>query len=163
MKSIQSVLARSTATVDPDIFLWCHNIFHAAASLAMPVESPAARPLFKDGDKTFAFSDNPMNRGMLAVMKEARERGLDESQRMAVSWRIMHFGDLIKHQGRLAAFIRPGDSPGELEISEALIRACATAKVIVTKKDAQFDVADVIRIASALTAAENQPPPAGTE
>jgi len=88
MKKSLTELAKSSADlVDPDLFLWCQGIYYAAASLSMPVENPAAKPLFADGDKTYAFSDIPINRGMLAVMKELRERELSEEQRMAISWR----------------------------------------------------------------------------
>lgn len=150
-----SELAKSCAEpVDPDLFLWCQGIYHAAASLSMPVENPAAKPLFSDGDKTYAFSDIPINRGMLAVMKELRERGLSEEQKMAISWRIMHFGDIFKHQNKLQAFIKNGDSPEELQVSEALIKACATERIITTKKNASYDINDVARIAQELTDAE---------
>lgn len=120
----------------------------------MPGENPAAKPLIADGDKTYAFSDIPINRGMLVVMKELRERGLTEEQRMAFSWRIMHFGSIFKHQKKLGAFIKHGDSYGEVMVSEALIKACATARIITTKKDAHFDIDDVARIAQELTDAE---------
>lgn len=157
MKKSLTELAKSSADpVDPDLFLWCQGVYHAAASLSMPVENPAAKPVIADGDKTYAFSDIPINRGMLAVMKELRERGLPEEQRMAMSWRLMHFGDIFKHQKKLHAFIKHGDSPGELEVSEALIKACATARIITTKKNVHYDIADVARIAQELTDAEEK-------
>lgn len=153
-KSLSDLAKSCAEPVDPDLFLWCQGIYHAAASLSMPVENPAAKPLFSDGDKTYAFSDIPINRGMLAVMKELRERGLSEEQKMALSWRIMHFGDIFKHQNKLQAFIKNGDSPEELQVSEALINACATARIITTKKNARYDINDVARIAQELTDAE---------
>jgi len=157
MKKSLTELAKSSADlVDPDLFLWCQGIYYAAASLSMPVENPAAKPLFADGDKTYAFSDIPINRGMLAVMKELRERELSEEQRMAISWRLMHFGDIFKHQKKLQAFIKNGDSPGELQVSEALIKACATVRIITTKKNVRYDIADVARIAQELTDAEEK-------
>jgi hypothetical protein len=155
-KSLTELAKSCAEPVDPDLFLWCQGICHAAASLSMPVENPAAKPLFSDGDKAYAFSDIPINRGMLAVMKELRERGLSEEQRMAISWRIMHFGDIFKHQNKLQAFIKNGDGPGELQVSEALIKACATARIITTKKNVRYDINDVARIAQELTDAEEK-------
>ncbi|WP_104429743.1 hypothetical protein [Methylobacter tundripaludum] len=164
-KSLTELAKFSADPVDPDLFLWCQGIYHAAASLSMPVENPAAKPLFTDGDKTYAFSDIPINRGMLAVMKELREPELSEElrepelseeQRMAISWRLMHFGDIFKHQEKLQAFIKNGDSPGELQVSEALIKACATARIITTKKNVRYDIDDVTRIAQELTDAEEK-------
>lgn len=60
--------------VDAQLFVFCAELYRAAASLAMPVENPENRPLVADGDKVYALSDRPMNRGMLAVMKELRLR-----------------------------------------------------------------------------------------
>lgn len=150
-KSLAELANYADDPVDPEIFLWCHGIYHAAASLSMPMENPAAKPIFADGDNTYAFADIPINRGMLAVMKELRERGLNEEQKMAVSWRIMHFGDIFRQRKKLQAFIKDGDSPGELQVSEALIKACATARIIRTKNDAHYDINDVVRIAQKLT------------
>lgn len=156
MKSLTDLAKSSTEPVDPELFLWCEGIYHAAASLAMPVENPAAKPLIADGDKTYAFADIPMNRGMLAVMKELRERGLTDEQKMAMSWRLMHFGDIFKHQNKLQAFIKKGENAGELQVSEALIKACATARVLTSKKKVRYDINDVARIAQELTVAEEQ-------
>ena len=155
-KSLTELAKSSSDPVDPDLFLWCQGIYHAAATLSIPVENPAAKPLFTNGDKTYAFSDIPINRGMLAVMKELRERGLSEEQRMALSWRLMHFGDIFKYQKKLQAFIKNGDNPGELQVSEALIKACATARLIITKKNVRYDITDVARIAQELTDAEEK-------
>jgi hypothetical protein len=152
--SLTDLAKSSTDPVDPELFLWCQGTYHAAASLAMPVENPAAKPMFTDGDKTYSFADIPLNRGMLAVMKELRERGLTEEQKMAMSWRLMHFGDIFKHQSKLQAFIKKGENAGELQVPEALIKACATARVLNSKKKVRFDIDDVARIAQELTAAE---------
>jgi len=153
-KSLSELAKSCVEPVDPELFLWCQGIYHAAASLSMSVENPAAKPLFSDGDKTYAFSDIPINRGMLAVMKELRELGLSEEQKMAISWRIMHFGDIFKHQHKLQAFIKNADSLEEIQVSEALIKACATARIVTTKKNVYFDINDVARIAQELTDAE---------
>ena len=155
MKSLTGLAKSSTDPVDPELYLWCHGVYHAAAELSMPVENPEARALIQHDGKTFALSDIPINRGMLAVMKELRERGLTEEQKMAVTCRLMHFGEVLKKK-RLQPFIKKGEQPGDLLVSEALIKACATAKVVATKKSFRFDEADVAKIAQEITDAEER-------
>lgn len=156
MKSLTELAKSAAEPVDPDLFLWCQGIYQAAASLTMPVESPAAKPMFVHKGQSYSFSDIPINRGMLAVIKELRERGLSDDQRMAMSWRLMHFGDIFKHKEKLTAFIKPGEKPGELQVSEALIKDCATARIVSSKKNVRFDINDVVRIAQELTDAEEK-------
>ena len=156
MKSLSELARASADPVDSELFLWCQGIYQAAAALNMPIENPAARPLITVGDMSYAFADIPMNRGMLAVMKELSERGLSDEQKMAVSWRLMHFGEIFRHQEKLQAFIKVGDNPGELQVSEALIKACATARIVSSDNDVHFDIDDVARIAQELTDAERE-------
>lgn len=136
--------------VEPELFVWCLNTYSAAAQLKMPVENPAAKPVLEYEDKLYSFSDNPTNRGMLAVMKELRERKIPEEQRMSFAVRIMHFGEILQSK-KLGKFMKPGEEPEELMVSEALMRACATAKILTSKKQIKFDIADVERIAQRLT------------
>ena len=139
-----------TGPVDPDLFLWCSNVYSAAAHLTMPVENPASRPAFAIEGKVYSFSDLPVNRGMLAVMKELKDRSVPEEDRMAFATRLMHFGEVLKSKN-LQKFMKQGNEPGALMVSEALIRACATARMKVTRKRIGYDVSDVARIAQQLT------------
>ena len=159
--SLTELVKSSSDPVDPELYLWCHGVYQAAAQMTMPVENPGARPLFADGDKTYSFSDIPMNRGMLAVMKELRERGQTQAQSMAMTSRLMHFGELLTNK-KLKAFVKPGEDGGLL-VSEALIKACATARLIITKKRFSFVVADVARIAQQITDEEEAIEAAKTE
>jgi len=64
--------------------------------------------------------------------------------------RLMHFGDILL-EAALAPFIkRTGDSD-ELSVSEALIKACATAKLVTINDGIRFDIDDLARIAQKLT------------
>lgn len=153
MKPYRSLfdLEAHTQPVDPEMFLWCQGVYSAAAHLSMPVENPGARPILEHDGKLYGFSDIPINRGMLAATKELRERGVGEDQKMATLTRLMHFGEVFQHRDRLAAFIKPGDEEGTVSVSEALIKACATAKFILTGDKMRLDIDDVARIAQQLT------------
>lgn len=155
-KSLSELVKSSCDPVDPDLFVWCYGIYEAAASLSMPVENPAAKPLFADGDKTYSFKDIPMNRGMLAVMKELNDRGLSEEQKMAFGLRLMNSGDIFKYRAELQNFFKDGDEPGVVLISEAIVKACATARMITTEKHVGYDITDVARIAQELTDADEE-------
>lgn len=150
--SAASFLAKTAnRPVDPDQFLWCANIYQAAARMTMPVENPATKKI-QIGEKTMSFTDIPINRGMMAVMKELGERNASQEDRMAIAWRLMHFGEIFKHADKeLAEFFRPAeDDPEAKEISTAVIKACATARMIVEEKSVEWDIPDLIRIAREL-------------
>ncbi len=146
----------TTASVDPDLFVWCSNVYQAAANLSMPVENPASIAKFRDGESGYVPSDIPVNRGMLAVMKELSDRDVGDDERMALSWRIMHFGQVFDHMDRLTEFVKEGDSPSSVMVSEALMKACASARFVEIDGDLRFDIEDVIRIAREITAREEQ-------
>ncbi len=147
-------LTAATAPVDPELFLWCSGIYQAAAGLSMPVENPGSRPLFTHNDKTYSLSDMPINRGMLAVMKELRERGVSQDEKMAITFRLMHFGEIFNSE-LLRPFIKQSEEPESVMISEALIKACATAKLVHEGDNMFFDLQDVARIAQELTDEED--------
>lgn len=155
---MQFIRDNGVPAVDPKLFTWCTNVYGAAAHLSMPVENPANKPIFQEDDgRVLAFSDIPLNRGMLAVMKELHERQVDDRQRMAMTMRIMHFGEVFQ-AAETQRFIRPGDMEGQVEISEALIEACATARLTVDDGQIAFDIPDVARIAAEIDAADAESP-----
>ena len=57
-------------------FLWMIANYQAAAQLRTPSENPEERTLIIDGD-ALSFPDNSMNRGMLAISREAKDLGVD--------------------------------------------------------------------------------------
>lgn len=157
---MQYIRENGVPAVEPELFTWCTNVYGAAAHLTMPVENPANKPIVQDHKgRLLALSDIPINRGMLAVMKELRERQVDDRQRMAMTMRIMHFGEVFEAP-ETQRFIRPGGAEGQVEISQALIEACATARLTVTDEAMGFDLADVARIAAEIDAAEDESPAA---
>jgi hypothetical protein len=136
--------------IDPEIFVFCSNVYHHAARLNMPVENPAAKPLFVDAGKEYALADIPLNRGMLAVVKELREQGYSDDVKHAVTMRLMHFGEIFG-KDELEPFQRKCDRTDVVEVSDALVKACASARFIFEGERMRFDVADLARIAHQLT------------
>ena len=136
--------------VDPELFLWCSGIYQAAADLSMPTPNPENRPVFQDGEDVYSFKDIPVNRGLLAVTKELNELDTPDDQRLSICTRLMHFGEVLKSK-ELSEFIKPGEEPGALAVSEALIKACATAKLLISKKSIRYDIKDLKKIAKRLT------------
>jgi hypothetical protein len=145
------MLERVNVPVDEELFIFCTNVYMAAASLTMPVENPETKKVHIEDVGTVAFSDIPMNRGMLAVTNELNEQGVDEVTRFSLCWRIMHFGDVLKETGRFARWIRPLDGVDSTDVADALIRACAHAKMRVDGSGS-FDMDDVSRYAEEIEA-----------
>lgn len=156
MSAASKIAEMAARPLDPDLFLWCANIYQAAARMTMPVENPAAKKI-QIGEKTMSFTDIPINRGMMAVMKELGERNAPQDDRMAMAWRLMHFGEIFEHaDGELAEFFRPAeDDPEAKEISTAVIKACATARMIIDGESVEWDIPDVIRIAREIEKSED--------
>lgn len=136
--------------VDEDLFLYCSNLYSAAASLAMPVENPEEKKIHIKDRGTFGFKDIPMNRGMLAITKELREQGIPENIRFSLGIRIMHFGQVLEARDRFRQWIRPRDEDDSIDVAEALIRACALARFNLTDDDLVFDLDDIGLHASAI-------------
>jgi len=144
-----------TQPVDPELYVYCNQIYSAAVGMKMPTESPSKKPAFKDEGNTYVFSDIPVNRGMLAVSKELSEMDLAEAQRLSIMTRVMQFGELLRNSV-LEEFLKPGPTEDEIMVSEALIKACATAKILVDEDNIGFDISDVARIAKEITDEEEK-------
>jgi hypothetical protein len=138
--------------VDEDLFLFCSNLYSAAAQMRMPVENPTAKPIFESDGNVYAFSDMPINRGMLAVMDELNEQNVPQEIKMSMTWRIMQFGEVLSETEKFSKWMRFTNEEGTMEVAESLIRACAKAKMVMTKENASFDLDDVERLAIEITA-----------
>jgi aspartate/glutamate racemase len=61
--------------------------------------------------------------------------------------RLLHFGEIIEAKDALTEWIKPGNEEGALSVSEAVILACASARLIVENDHIRYDIGDVARIA----------------
>lgn len=155
--ALRDIALRGVNTpVDPDTYLFYNGVYCAAAHMTMPVENPAAKVIEVGEGQAFSFTDIPMNRGMLAATREMRQQGLADDVMQAIMVRLMHFGEVFGKE-ELKPFLKPSDEPGATMVSEALIKACATARFIIADDKMRFDIGDVARIAQQLTDAEDDP------
>lgn len=147
---LEKMAEKVNLPVDEDLFLYCSNLYSAAASFAMPVENPEEKKIYIIDLGTFGFKDIPINRGMLAITKELREQGVAENIRFSMGIRVMHFGQVLEARERFEQWIRPRSEDDSVDVAEALIRACALAKFKLTDDDLVFDLDDVKLHASAI-------------
>jgi hypothetical protein len=138
--------------VDEDLFLFCSNLYTAAAKMTMPVENPAAAQFAIEGMGTYSFTDTSFNRGLGAVAQELSEQGVDEATHFSVTYRLMMLGAVLRETELFSKWIRPGGESGQIEVAEALLRACARAKLNTDDESGMFDLADVARHATEIAA-----------
>jgi hypothetical protein len=62
--------------------------------------------------------------------------------------RLMQFGQILKPNPLFAQWINPGEADDELSVAESLIRACATAKIVISETSISFDMEDVARLSA---------------
>jgi hypothetical protein len=88
---IDSLHEQLTTPVDRKTFEFAVGLFQAAAAGAIP----DAHLLKPDPEKPGLYLTNiPINRGMLAVMRETRH--LTDAQRQGISLRLMYFGEVVE-------------------------------------------------------------------
>jgi hypothetical protein len=134
--------------VDPEKFIFAAHAYQAAASMSMPTENLQSKPLLILDGTPVSLTDVPLNRGMMAVIKELREAGVENVQ--AYVWRLMHFTEILEARERFGALMKPSQD-GTAMISDAVFYAAATAKMRggPGHADAGFDIDEVIQVAQA--------------
>ncbi|WP_345476051.1 hypothetical protein [Lysobacter panacisoli] len=115
-------VSRFIQPVPPDLMKFGIRLFEAAGSGQMPGSHiPRPDPEMGSG---FALTNIPINRGMMAIVRETRH--LPEDQQHSLMCRVMHFGQALEEAAadpRLSAHVRPeGDG---LMVSEEFVEACA--------------------------------------
>lgn len=131
-----------------DQYFYCLTLYQAAAGMSMPVENPETREIQIEGHGTIAFTDLPMNRGLLAVSKELTDQGMGQREHMAMLSRVMHFGNILEAKDRFARWFQPSSEQDSLLIDEAIMRAGAKARLVVSEDYMGFDLDDVERCAN---------------
>lgn len=125
--SHSSFLSEIRAPVDPEIFSYLFEVYSAAAANKIPGVDPTTRRMSIDTDTTFAFTNIPQNRGMVAADNELREMGVEK--RAGYITRLMHVGDVLEvGQAWADEFVSCGDDI--VLVSPHLIKAMAVARFI---------------------------------
>lgn len=136
----------ATDPVDPKLFAFAIELFHAAAAGL----DPSAHIPKPDPDRPGLYLTNiPINRGMLAVMRETKH--LTQDQSVALSARLMEFGfavDRLKDDPRFAEHIKKGDDEHSLMVSEEFRSAFSQCAFRFDQECMGPDVEDLLRRAN---------------
>ena len=120
----ERVHRQMTIPCDPETLAFAVGIYQAAIAGRMP--SAHIPPRKGPG---LHLTDVPMNRGMMAILKETRH--LSEDDRQVLMFRVMHFGETMSAallDIRFKRHLRSSDDTG-LEVSNELMNAYAACKL----------------------------------
>jgi hypothetical protein len=146
--------------VDEEQFLRYSAVFSAASDMTLPAAGTEQHPV-RIGSLSYALSDTPFNRGLMALYQQMRADGIDEKTRTAMGFRIASIRTVVRDPVCFERWVHEDpDNPAAVDIDDALLRACATAKYVIEDEDGLFDMADVARIASEIEAREVNGEPA---
>lgn len=102
------------------------------------------------------LTDIPLNRGMMAVMRDARD--LPDLERQALAWRVMHFGEALeaaRTDSRFAEHVKASDEEGAVMISEPFVRGYAECRFVTTEDQVAPDIDDLYQRAEKHRAEES--------
>lgn len=137
--------------LDPDVFKMMVEVWQAASSMSMPTENPQESKIhLADTGDTISFTDNGLNRGMMAVTRQCREIGIENPQ--GYTARLMHLPDIFDAQERFGELMVAG-ADGGLSVHGSVLTAAATAKFYASPERMGFDIDDLIAKAQALAKA----------
>jgi len=125
-----------TKPVDPALFVEMVNVFQAATR--RPIPAPKRR---RPG---YYLTDIPLNRGMLGTVQALREKG-GEAQIEPLLFRLMHMGEIFAARAHFGRFIRDRAEDDGIDISEALLKAAAVARLVPSEAGPYFDLDDVLQ------------------
>ena len=148
--SLENAMRKIAQTpVDPALFEFSLGLFCSAASGEMH-GSHIPRP-----DSNFPgiyLTDIPINRGILAVMRETEH--LSQADRMALTFRLMHFGEAMaaaREDDRFATHLLPDeDEDGAVMVSGSFQKAYAQCQFLATKKTLRVDLDSLLSCISAV-------------
>jgi hypothetical protein len=130
----EEVARQMNTSVDPETFKFALGLFQEAATGRM-----TGSHINKPTEPGYHLTNVPMNRGMLAVVRETRH--LSESERQALMLRVMHFGETIKMVMTDSRFSEHVRSEGaEWAISDEFMGAYSSCKFSIYDKHIKADI-----------------------
>lgn len=130
--------------VDPATFLMITQAYLATAELATSV-NPETTGLKMDSAKSLA-KDTSIYEGLLAANSQLQQ--MDAQPICAYICRLMNLGEILEAREVFRDFIKPSNEGDDVVmISGALIKAAATARIMVSKREISFDFEDLLRVA----------------
>lgn len=146
--SLALLAERMDLAVPVDTFNFALTLYEQAASGTMPGYHLQGGPGPDDEPGGLYLKNIPINRGMMAVVRETRH--LTEEVRQSLLMRLMHFGEVMEKaqaDERFADHFKPSDKEGALMISGAFTHAVAECRFIVSAKHICPDMDDLYRLA----------------
>ncbi|MFO1328102.1 MAG: hypothetical protein U1F56_12155 [Rubrivivax sp.] len=130
----EEVARQMNTSVDTETFKFALGLFQEAATGRM-----TGSHIEKSVEPGLHLTNVPMNRGMLAVVRETRH--LSDGERQALMLRIMHFGETVNAVLADSRFSEHVRSEGaELAISNEFIEAYSSCKFSITDKHINADI-----------------------
>lgn len=132
-----------------DTFNFALTLYEQAARGTMPGYHLKGGPGPDDPPGGLYLTNIPVNRGMMAVVRETKH--LTEEQRQGLLWRLMHFGQVYeaaRNDPRFDEHFKPSDEEGAVMVSGAFIRAAGEFRYLQTEEDIVPDMEDLFRLAT---------------
>lgn len=144
--AVRKQLAKLSAfikPVDPELYRFCVDV--AGRAITGDLHDCHVPPPPDDTPEgSIYFTDIPMNRAMLAVLREIQH--LPYEDQLPVSWRVMHTADYFRRlmsDGRFEDYFRLEDDGSYVD--ERIFDALAVAPMVVKEEDVTIDVDAVFR------------------
>lgn len=147
-KSLTQLAETMDQPIPVDTFNFALKLYEQAARGTMPGYHLKGGPGPDDEPGGWYLTNIPINRGMMAVVRETRH--LTEDVRQSLLMRLMHFGEMMamaQADARFADHFKPSDQEGALLISGAFTHAAAECKFVVSAKNISPDLDDLHRLA----------------
>ncbi len=147
-KSLTKLAATMDQPIPVDTFNFALTLYEQAARGTMPGYHLKGGPGPDDEPGGIYLTNIPINRGMMAVVRETRH--LTEEVRQSLLMRLMHFGEMMamaQADARFADHFKPSDEEGVLMISGAFTHAAAECRFVVSAKNIGPDMDDLYRLA----------------
>src|ERR1700754_189479 len=123
-KSLTKIAAQMAQPVPVDTFNFALTLYEQAARGTMPGSHLQGGPGPDDKPGGIYLTNIPINRGMMAVVRENRH--LSDGMRQSLLMRLMHFGEMLEKaqaDSRFNDHFKPADEEGAMMISGAFTHA----------------------------------------
>lgn len=147
-KSLSQMAARMDQAIPLDTFEFALTLYEQAARGTMPGYHLQGGPGPDDEPGGIYLTNIPINRGMMAVVRENRH--LSDAVRQSLLMRLMHFGEMMEKaqaDPRFDGHFKPSDEEGAMMISGAFIHAAAECKFVASNDNFGPDIDDLHRLA----------------
>jgi len=90
------------------------------------------------------LTDDPLNRGMVAALRELKSMALSQTTRRAYVWRITDTDQLYDHVDRLTNFLQQSSDGNVLTLSIPFVKALAVTSYDIDEYTASINIDDLL-------------------